>query len=272
MIPYTLTRSKRKTIALYIRNGMDENSPSGDSKNPAPWVEVRAPLKAPKRDIDSFVASKEKWIRNKLAQLTERTVERKNFNLDYGDFVTYHGREYPIRRKAKNCTMPSSPPVAAKGQLEKQNAEVALSQCIIKKSGKQIGFDSESFFMPPDLPPEHIKAACIQIYRLLAKRDLTERVRHFAKLMGVSPTAVKISGAKTRWGSCSSKKSINFSWRLVMAWGDVIDYVVVHELAHLVEMNHSPKFWKVVESTLPDYQERKAKLKLLQKRLSSFND
>ena len=84
----------------------------------------------------------------------------------------------------------------------------------------------------------------------------------------VSPAAVKINEAKGRWGSCSSKKSLNFSWRLMMAGESVIDYVVVHELAHLKEMNHSPRFWAEVGRVLPDYPGRRAKLKELQKLLS----
>lgn len=77
MIPYTLTRSKRKTVAIYIRNG---------------GAEVRAPLKMPKREIDKFVASKEKWIKSKLTLSHERAEQRGSFNLDYGDTVTYRGR------------------------------------------------------------------------------------------------------------------------------------------------------------------------------------
>ena len=80
MTGYTLTRSKRKTIALYVRNG---------------GVEVRAPLKAPKRDIDKFVASKEKWITDKLAQSNERAIRRENFNLNYGNTVTSEAMNVP---------------------------------------------------------------------------------------------------------------------------------------------------------------------------------
>lgn len=103
---------------------------------------------------------------------------------------------------------------------------------------------------------------------MLAKRDLTNIVFDFAKQMNVMPSAIKINGAKTRWGSCSSKKSLNFSSRLVMAKDDVVDYVVIHELAHITEMNHSSRFWAIVEGILPDYKERQARLKALQKKLS----
>lgn len=219
MITYTLVRSSRKTIALYVRDGK---------------VEVRAPLKAPKRDIDKFILTKEKWINDKLAASSERQEQRQNFSLKYGDSVLYRGKEYTI----------------------------------IERPGNRVGFCDEGFYMPPNLDSEQIKSACIQIYRLLAKRDLTNKSLDYAKSMSVIPTAVKINGAKTRWGSCSSRKSLNFSWRLIMADDDVLDYVVVHELAHITEMNHSPKFWAIVEGVLPDYRERQKRLKDLQKRLA----
>ena len=122
--------------------------------------------------------------------------------------------------------------------------------------------------MPPKLEPELIKDACIKIYRRLAKDYIPKRVAIYAEQMGVTPAAVKINGANTRWGSCSSRKSLNFSWRLIMACDDVIDYVVVHELAHLIHMNHSEKFWSVVEKILPNYKERQSKLRKLRKRLN----
>jgi len=97
--------------------------------------------------------------------------------------------------------------------------------------------------------------------RKQAKAMLPGRVAHFAAVMGVRPTAMRITSAQTRWGSCSSRGSVNFSWRLMLCDDDVIDYVVVHELAHLREMNHSPCFWAIVAQVLPDYKRRKEKLR-----------
>jgi len=218
MITYTLYRTNRKTIAIYVRNGK---------------VEVRAPQKASKRVIDQFIVSKEKWIAGKLATSCERQERREAFTLNYGDMVLYRGEAYPIA-------------------------------AIPEDRG---GFDGERFFIPDELVPKQIKCACILIYRMLAKRDLSKKVSEFAKQMGVRPIAVKINGAKTRWGSCSGQKSLNFSWRLIMAEDEVIDYVVVHELAHISEMNHSGRFWAIVAGVLPDYQERQKRLKDLQKKL-----
>lgn len=121
---------------------------------------------------------------------------------------------------------------------------------------------------PPGLPPESIKHAVIRVYKLAAKSILTDKVIEYANRMKVSPAAVKINNAKTRWGSCSGKNSINFSWLLVMADDSAIDYVVVHELAHIMEHNHSPRFWAVVAGILPDYEQRRRELKELQNRIS----
>ena len=95
----------------------------------------------------------------------------------------------------------------------------------------------------------------------IAKKILPEKVAHFASLMGLKYGRITITSAKTRFGSCSSKGNIAFSYRLMMYPEAAIDYVVVHELAHLKEMNHSSAFYKIVESVLPDYKERRRLLK-----------
>ncbi|MGN0519906.1 MAG: M48 family metallopeptidase [Candidatus Fimenecus sp.] len=101
----------------------------------------------------------------------------------------------------------------------------------------------------------------IRELRALAAMELPRRVEYFAKQMGVQPTGVKITSAKTRFGSCSAKNSLCFSWRLMLYPPEAIDYVVVHELAHIKEKNHSHAFYKVVSSVLPDYKAREKLLK-----------
>lgn len=198
-------------------------------------VEVRAPLKAPKDYIDRFVSSKEDWINKHLAMRKQNIQSKAAFQINYGDTVLLQGKSYPV----------------------------------IAKEGNKAGFDGESFYMPFGLSAEGVKGAVIQIYKIVAKSLLTNKVIEYAKQMNVNPTAVKVNSAKTRWGSCSGKNSLNFSWRLCMAEDDVIDYVVVHELAHIKEHNHSKSFWAIVADVLPDYKERQDKLKELQKHLAS---
>lgn len=97
--------------------------------------------------------------------------------------------------------------------------------------------------------------------RALAEQTLPRRVEHYAAVMGLEPAGVKITGAKTRFGSCSAKNSLCFSWRLMAYPREAQDYVVVHELAHIAQKNHGPGFYAVVASVMPDYKQRRALLK-----------
>jgi predicted metal-dependent hydrolase len=98
-------------------------------------------------------------------------------------------------------------------------------------------------------------------YKRQAKEYLTQKCLRFSRIMGLRHGEIKINNAKTRWGSCNRRGDINFTYRLLFAPEELIDYVVVHELAHLKEMNHSPRFWTVVEQTLPDFRVRRKRLR-----------
>lgn len=101
-------------------------------------------------------------------------------------------------------------------------------------------------------------------YKKLARECLQQKCAYYSGLMGLRPSAVKINSAKTHWGSCNRRGEINFTFRLIFAPEELIDYVVVHELAHLKEMNHSSRFWSVVGQTMPDYRERRKRLREFQ--------
>ena len=98
--------------------------------------------------------------------------------------------------------------------------------------------------------------------RKRAAEVIETRCRYYAPVMGVSYGTVTIREQKTRWGSCSMKGNLNFNWKLVLMPSEILDYVVVHELAHRIQMNHSAAFWAEVEKILPDYKERKQWLKV----------
>lgn len=101
-------------------------------------------------------------------------------------------------------------------------------------------------------PSDEERAALVA----LARQVLPERTAYYAKIMGLTPTGITITGAKTRFGSCSPKNRISYSWRLMQYPEAAIDYVVVHELAHIVHKNHSKDFYALIERYLPDYKER----------------
>lgn len=88
-----------------------------------------------------------------------------------------------------------------------------------------------------------------------ARKIITDRTKQIADQAGFKYNRISIREQSTRWGSCSSDKNLNFNWKLIIAPPEVLDYVVVHELSHTVQMNHSREFWKVVESVMPNYME-----------------
>jgi len=98
-------------------------------------------------------------------------------------------------------------------------------------------------------------------YRKKADRIINDRVGLYIEKIGKRPQVVKVKEQKRRWGSCTAKSKLYFNWRIIMAPGGIIDYVVVHEMSHLVHANHSKKFWQKVESVLPDYKKRRKWLK-----------
>ncbi len=112
---------------------------------------------------------------------------------------------------------------------------------------------------PPPAPAE------VKRLKTLARDAFIERSCLYAGKMGVSFEKIRLNSAKTRWGSCSMRGSLSFNWKLIQAPIEVLDYVVVHELAHLVEHNHSPRFWAKVAEFFPDH--KKAKLWLRSNRL-----
>lgn len=200
-------------------------------------IEVRAPHKMPEYEIEKFLIKNEVWILNNLQKSQDKKTKRDSFVLNYGDLLHYRG---------KTCR-------------------------IVSKDGNYIGYEANQFYMPPNMSSEEIKEAGIKIYRMLAKNYLPKRTMEFASIMNLIPSAIKVNGAKKRWGSCSSKKSINFSWRLMMASDEVIDYVIVHELAHLAEMNHGPRFWAIVKKYMPNYELHRISLSKLHNRLATEN-
>lgn len=116
----------------------------------------------------------------------------------------------------------------------------------------------------------HIQRLIEKFYREEARTYLTERSAYFAAQLGTSFNDLRIKNTKSRWGSCSSKKNLNYNWRIMMAPKAVIDYLVVHEVCHLKEMNHSAKFWSLVERLDPGFKAHKKWLKDNQIQLFSF--
>ncbi len=163
--------------------------------------------------------------------------------------------EYSKRKTLSLCIKHESLVVKAPiGTSQRRIDEIVYSH--IDWVEKHIANQKKRNAKYPPLTDEEIKDL-----RRLAKRVLPTKVEFYSKKMGLKYGRITVTGAKTRFGSCSSKGNLSFSYRLMRYPEAAIDYVVVHELAHTKEMNHSPAFYKIIESVLPDYKERARLLK-----------
>ncbi len=187
---------------------------------------VRAPRRATLQDIHGFITEKTDWIVRSREKMKAIVRVRKKEYVD-GERFLFLGTDYELR------LVPPQRPA-----LKFDNGFT------LSASARERG---ERMFM--------------QWYKTQALTVFTERVNHYADLHGFEPKQVKVNSAKTRWGSCTSTGTINFTWRLVMAPLEVIDYVVLHELAHLKVKDHSPRFWKLVETICPDFKRQRRWLK-----------
>ena len=117
---------------------------------------------------------------------------------------------------------------------------------------------------PASLAEDELRALLEGWYRREAATHFAGRIDHYAPQLEVRPSKLTIRGQRSRWGSCSGRGSVSLNWRLMLVPGALADYVVVHELCHLRHMDHSPRFWAMVESAVPDYRQRRRRLDALQ--------
>lgn len=221
MMEYRLVRSRRKTIAITF----DENA----------RLVVKAPYWLDDERIRGFVEAKGEWI--KATQTRLLAVRQKNFQgrpkLETGDRLPYLGGE-------KVLTV----------------VRDARARVKVVKAGDRI-----IMWIPYEADYELRRMHLERWYRSEAAYIFDKRAAKYARIIGVTYHQIHIKDQKSRWGSCSGKGNLNFNWRLVMAPGEVLDYVVIHELCHLVHMNHSPEFWELVERSCPSYAKQKRWLK-----------
>lgn len=135
-------------------------------------------------------------------------------------------------------------------EIRKVNAKERIS--IRASEGEQ----KKWLLQTPSMSKKIIREAIVQWYRYQARKIICERVDFYQSYINEEIGMIRIKEQKTRWGSCSSKHNLNFNWKCIMAPIEMVDYIVVHELCHLKQMNHSKAFWSEVEKILPDYKIR----------------
>jgi len=203
---------------------------------------VNAPKWVGQNDIESALQEKSAWILRKLQEQRERARRMQAAKVDWHD-----GASIPF---LGGSVVVAVDPRTQGVVLEADPGEETRTSPITLRVG-----------LPLSAAPEQIRDAVQSWLQRQARTLFEQRCAHFAKQLGVRVTRLSLSSAQTRWGSASADGSIRLNWRLVHFAMSSIDYVVAHELAHLREMNHSPKFWDVVRSVMPDYQEARGSLK-----------
>jgi predicted metal-dependent hydrolase len=192
-------------------------------------IVIRAPHKASKREIEEFIREREAWVVEKLTEEEERRKELQKAFVP-GEKFLYLGESYPLEID------------------ESDRKELPLKLSFGK------------FVLNRDRI-EEARNLFIEWYKREAKEKIEARVRYYSDRFHLLPKGTKITGAKSRWGSCSRDDRLSFSWRIIMAPLRIIDYILVHELVHIKEKNHSRNFWAALEGILPDYRERRVWLK-----------
>jgi len=227
IIQVHIIRSKRKTVCLSVNNDGS--------------VTVKAPRLYPtEKEIANFVTKKAEWI----IKQRERQQEREDMKL--------------VRRFETDYSFPY---LGEERLVEMQSAK---KTSIIYEDGKIIIKTPfyESFVADYEAPENEEKIEKLQNdlkkwYKKQAYAYVSKRVDYYKDIIGVTVTRVSIKSRKSQWGSCDSNGNLTFSWRLVMAKPEAIDYVVVHELCHRKYMDHSWDFWNQVQKYMPDYKKQK---------------
>jgi len=181
--------------------------------------------------LPGLLKSKERWISRNLQRFNQSQPASAAKKLQSGDTVPYLGRELELVEQGDH-------------------------------DGDSVALEGNKLAVRPDLFNNGLlEPALEQWYRTEAYKLITERADKLSSQMGINYKRLVIRGQKTRWGSCSHRKNLSFNWKLIMAPQPAVDYVIIHELIHLKEMNHSKRFWILVAQYCPGWREHKKWLK-----------
>jgi len=220
-IEYEVRRSRRRTKTIEVKVSRE-------------GVRVYAPWAAPDDDLRRFVSDKASWILDQV----EKFGEIEDLRFVDGETLPYLGREVPMFFELSDVRSP----------------EVTLDTGRFRVT--------EPSELDPRYRVDHIGRALLQWYHARAMEALPELVDQWWPFLGRGPKSrVLIGNQKSRWGSCGPDGTLRFNWRVMMLEPRLIDYVVVHELAHLSVRNHSPDFWNLVNKMIPDAKERRRGLR-----------
>jgi predicted metal-dependent hydrolase len=190
-------------------------------------VKVSVPQTLSDKRVRELITQRTPWIKTKLRELSDRP-EFKPKEYVSGETFPYLGKNYRLK-------------------------VLQGDDCLVRlKNGRFIATISNS-----DEPQSLVQELLSEWYRNHAEMRLREKTERLAKIVDVAPRSVAIKTYKSRWGSCSARGDITYNWKIILAPHRIVDYVVVHELCHLLEHNHSARYWKHVERYVPNWRDCK---------------
>jgi hypothetical protein len=193
-------------------------------------VSVRVPEDLTDAQVEALIEGKRAWIYRNLAEWRALNAERMERDYVNGEGFLYLGRSYRLKL------------------VDDQDEPLKLKDgyfCLRRDRSQ----------------PEQADRAFKDFYREKGKRWIAERLDRYKRQMDVEQKSMRVMELGNRWASCSPKEQLNFHWKCMMAPARMLDYILIHELAHLLHPNHTPEFWREIEKLMPDYQERKDWLK-----------
>jgi predicted metal-dependent hydrolase len=198
---------------------------------------VVAPWHAGEKIVNDFIVKNHGWLEKQLAKIGKLKKKRPEFHYMTGDIFYYFGEPVTLEVHPADAKRPTI-------KIRGDKMFITLHRNISLNEGI-----------------ESIKKTIADFYREKAEETIRDRLEHFNEHYGFRYNRVTMRDQKSRWGSCSRMGNINFNWRLIMAPIEVIDYVVVHEMCHLKEMNHSYRFWALVAQIMPEHKKYRKWLK-----------
>ena len=197
-------------------------------------IVILAPKRVPDREVYDLMVKKAPWIRSKLAKKATlpHIAERKFVD---GDIFLFLGEEYPLR------------------VIDGPEAKAVLEEGVFVVQARRAHIQERR--------ARSVRAAFLRWYKEEAETLFTDRTGYYADQMAAAPGRILFRNYKSMWGKCTGQGEITYNWKLVMAPPRIVDYVIVHELAHLHHLNHSRDFWDCVEKVIPDHKVRRKWLK-----------
>ena len=200
---------------------------------PPETITVVAPEGIEDNELLRYVKSKSKWIVQKLYEI--RAIQSQHLNREYvnGEAFMYLGRNYSLR------------------VVEDQNMKKAVTKL----------YQGKFIITASNTDQLKLKASMETWFRQKTFEKVEERINYYQKYFDVEPSCFKVKEQKKRWASCTTKRELLFNWRCVMAPSFALDYIVAHEMCHMVYMDHSREFWSLLNRIMPDYEKRREWLK-----------